>query len=102
MNEMGIDNKAEILYIKLKMKEGQAFINFLKDKFKNTQFINQRFKILYENEYVLFPIFNNQVLINKVTNLVIIWISCGKGIIIGCASSASCGTNNSWFGRWIV
>jgi len=70
MSEIGIDNKAEILYIKLKMKEGQAFINFLKNKFKKTQLINQRFKILYEDENILFPIVNNQVLINKVTTLV--------------------------------
>jgi len=70
MSEMGIDNTTEVLYIKLKMKEGQAFIDFLKHKFKNTQFINQRFKILYEDEYILFPIVNNQVLIDEITSLV--------------------------------
>jgi len=30
MREMGINNKAEILYIKLKLEDGQGFINFLK------------------------------------------------------------------------
>lgn len=67
---MGINNKTEILYTKLKREDGQVFINFLKNKFKNTQFINQKFKILHENEYVLFPIVSNHVLIDRITTLV--------------------------------
>ena len=67
---MGIGNKTEILYIMLKRKDGQAFINFLKNKFKNTQFIDQKFKVLHENEYILYPIVDNQVLIDKVTKFV--------------------------------
>ncbi|MFX1467528.1 MAG: class I SAM-dependent methyltransferase family protein [Promethearchaeota archaeon] len=70
MREMEFNSRTEILYIKLKREDGQAFIDFLKNKFKNYQFINQRFKILYEKEYILFPIVNNQVIINKVCKFV--------------------------------
>ncbi|MCK4379714.1 MAG: class I SAM-dependent methyltransferase family protein [Candidatus Lokiarchaeota archaeon] len=67
---MGINSKAEILYIKLKMEDGQAFINFIKNKFKNIQFINQKFEILHENEFLLFPITNNQVIVDKITSII--------------------------------
>ena len=69
MREMGINNKAEILYIKLKLEDGQGFINFLKKEFKNIQIINQKFKILHENEYILFPIVKNDALIDNVIEL---------------------------------
>ncbi|MFX1418469.1 MAG: class I SAM-dependent methyltransferase family protein [Promethearchaeota archaeon] len=61
------NNAPEILYIRMKKEYAQVFINYIKNNFKNTQFINQKFKILHENEYLLFPIFSNQVLINSIT-----------------------------------
>ncbi|MEE9377853.1 MAG: class I SAM-dependent methyltransferase family protein [Candidatus Lokiarchaeia archaeon] len=67
---MGINSKAEILYIKLKREDGQVFINFIKNIIKNGEFINLKFKILHENEYILFPITNNQVIIDKITTLI--------------------------------
>ncbi|MFX0000714.1 MAG: class I SAM-dependent methyltransferase family protein [Candidatus Hermodarchaeota archaeon] len=67
---MGNNNQAKILYIKFKEEDGQTFIKFLKNKFKNTQFINQKFKILHENDNLLFPIVIDQILIKKVTSLV--------------------------------
>lgn len=70
MREMGNNSQAEILYIKFKKADGQAFINFLKNRLKNTRFINHKFKILYENDNLLFPIINEQSLINRVTSLV--------------------------------
>jgi len=70
MRKMGNYNQTEILYIKFKAKDGQAFINFLKNKLKNTQLINQRFKILHENENILFPIVKDQTLIDRVTSSV--------------------------------
>ncbi len=70
MREMGINSKAEILYIKLKREDGQVFINFIKNIIKNGEFINLKFKILHENEYILFPITNNQVIIDKITTLI--------------------------------
>lgn len=66
---MGINNKKEILYIKLDKKDGQYFINFIKKNLKNTPLINQKFKVLHENEYVLFPIFENQGILDKVANI---------------------------------
>lgn len=70
MREMGKNNQANILYFKFKEKDGQAFINFLKIKFKNIQFVEQKFKILHEHGNILFPIINNQALINRVVLLV--------------------------------
>ena len=70
MREMGINSKAKILYIKLKREDGQAFINFIKNIIKNGEFINQKFKILHENENILFPITDNQVIIDKITTLI--------------------------------
>ncbi|MFX1452780.1 MAG: hypothetical protein ACFFCM_18225, partial [Promethearchaeota archaeon] len=67
---MGNNNQTEILYFKCKEEDGQDFINFLKVKFKNLQLINPKFKILHEHDNILFPIIDNQVLINKVTSLV--------------------------------
>ncbi len=70
MREMGKHSQAEILYIKLKKVDGQAFINFLRKKLKNTQFITPKFKILREEEYLLFPIVKDQALIDIVISLV--------------------------------
>ena len=67
MREMRNHSQVEILYIKFKSKDGQAFINFLKTKLKNTQFVNQKFKILHENDNILFPIVKDQVLIERIT-----------------------------------
>ncbi|MFX1570661.1 MAG: class I SAM-dependent methyltransferase family protein [Promethearchaeota archaeon] len=67
---MGNANRSEILYIKLKRKDGQAFINFLKEKFSNSQIVDQKFLILHKNDYILYPIVDNQVLIDKVIKLV--------------------------------
>ncbi len=63
-----MNNKAEIKFIKLKKKDTQQFIKSIKNKFKNVQFINQKYKILYENEYALFPLIEDQDLIDKLTN----------------------------------
>ena len=70
MRQMGNNNNPEIPYIKLKKKEAQGFINFIKNNFKNTQIINQKFKILNKIEYILFPIFQNQVIIDKITKAI--------------------------------
>ncbi|MFX1502889.1 MAG: hypothetical protein ACFFDH_18155, partial [Promethearchaeota archaeon] len=63
---MGIYNKKNIIYIKLKKKDGQHFINFIKRNFKSTLIINPRFNILYENDYIFYPIINNQEIFDKI------------------------------------
>ena len=69
MRQMGNNNKPKIPYFKLKKKDGQYFIDIIKNTLKSTSFINQKFKILHENEYILFPIFENQVLTDKITKV---------------------------------
>jgi len=61
------NNPAKILYLKLNKRSGQDVLKLIKDKFKNTPIINQKFKILYENDEILFPIINDHFLISKLT-----------------------------------
>ncbi|MFW9970099.1 MAG: class I SAM-dependent methyltransferase family protein [Candidatus Odinarchaeota archaeon] len=63
---MGIYNKKKITYIKLKKKNGQHFINFIKRNFKSTLIVNPKFNILYENDYIFYPIINNQEIFDKI------------------------------------
>ncbi|UCD01787.1 MAG: class I SAM-dependent methyltransferase family protein [Promethearchaeota archaeon] len=63
---MGNNKNPEIPYIKLKKKDGQYFINFIKSNLESIPFINHKFKTLHENDYILFPIFQNQVLIDVI------------------------------------
>ncbi len=70
MREMGIKRKAEILYIKLRREEGQAFINLIKRELINLQLVNPKFEILHENEFVSFPIINDKVIVEKAINVI--------------------------------
>ncbi|MFX1241695.1 MAG: class I SAM-dependent methyltransferase family protein [Promethearchaeota archaeon] len=67
---MKINKNQDITYIKLNKKDGQQFIDIIKNNFKNTQTINHRFKTLYENDYVLYPLISNQELIDRMKNVV--------------------------------
>ncbi|MFX0142677.1 MAG: class I SAM-dependent methyltransferase family protein [Candidatus Hodarchaeota archaeon] len=67
---MGSNNNLELLHIKLNKKDGQQFINFIKKNLKNTQIVNHKFKILYENDYILYPIINDQDLLRKTKNII--------------------------------
>ncbi|MFX0104034.1 MAG: class I SAM-dependent methyltransferase family protein [Candidatus Hodarchaeota archaeon] len=66
---MGINKNKEILYIKLEKKDGQNFIKFIQKNLKKTPIINHKFKILRENENVLFPIFEHQGVLDKLADL---------------------------------
>jgi len=63
---MEINNKKEITYIKLKKKDGQHFIDFIKKNLKATLIINHKFKILHENDYILYPIIKGQSILDKI------------------------------------
>jgi tRNA (guanine37-N1)-methyltransferase len=65
---MGNNNNPEIPYIKLKNKDGQYFINVVKNNLESTPFINHKFKTLHENDYILFPILENQDIVDKLIN----------------------------------
>jgi tRNA (guanine37-N1)-methyltransferase len=57
----------EIPHIKLKKKDAQFFIKFIKNRFQNRQIINQKYKILHKDEYLLFPIMENALIIKEFT-----------------------------------
>jgi tRNA (guanine37-N1)-methyltransferase len=57
----------EIPYIKLKEKDAQFFIKFIKNRFKNRQIIDRKYKILHEKEYLLFPVVKDMLIIEGFT-----------------------------------
>jgi len=57
---MRINEKPEIRFLMLRKRDAQHFIQSIKDKFKNVQIIDQKYEILYENEYILFPLIDDQ------------------------------------------
>ncbi len=65
MSQMESNNKQDITYIKLKKEDGQQFINSIKENLKNTQIVNPKFKILHENDYILYPIVEDQDILRK-------------------------------------
>jgi tRNA (guanine37-N1)-methyltransferase len=67
MSQMATKNKNKINYLKLKKKDGQELIKIIKTKFNNQEIINHKFKILHENEDILFPIYKNQEFIDYIT-----------------------------------
>ncbi|KKM18231.1 hypothetical protein LCGC14_1667750, partial [marine sediment metagenome] len=62
---MKINYNTKIKFLRLKKKDGQQFIKLIKNRFKNVQLINSYYKILNEKEYLLFPLVENQDLIDK-------------------------------------
>ncbi len=62
---MKINNNTKIKFLRLEKKDGQQFIKLIKNKFKNVQLLNKHYKILNEKEYLLFPLVENQDLIDK-------------------------------------
>lgn len=62
---MKINYNTKIKFLRLKKKDGQQFIKLIKNRFKNVQLINNYYKILNEKEYLLFPLVENQDLIDK-------------------------------------
>jgi tRNA (guanine37-N1)-methyltransferase len=66
---MQTNNNQDITYIKLKKKDGQKFIDFIKNYFKNTQIVNHKFKTLYENDFILYPIIEDSDIIDIANNL---------------------------------
>ena len=55
----------DIQYLKTKKETGQTFINLLNKKFKNQKIIDKKYKILRENDYLLFPLIENRAFSDK-------------------------------------
>ncbi|MFX0071502.1 MAG: hypothetical protein ACFFAO_10470 [Candidatus Hermodarchaeota archaeon] len=58
-------NGKESQYIKIKKKEAQLFLNLIRKEFKKKLLINHKLKILKEDDYILFPLIDNKLLIER-------------------------------------
>lgn len=56
----------EIKYLKVKKAEGQKTLNLIKIDFEGSSVINQKYKTLYDDEFIFFPLEGNKDLIEKV------------------------------------
>ena len=63
---MGTELPKEIEYLKVKKAEGQKALNLIKLNFKGYSVINQKYKILHDDEFIFFPLEENKELIKKV------------------------------------
>ena len=63
---MVADSIKEIKYLKVKKAEGQTALNLIKINYKKYSVINQKYKILYYDEFIFFPLEENKDLIEKV------------------------------------
>ena len=59
-----------IKFIKIEKTNGQEFIKFISRKFKNQAVLDKGFKTLKENEYILFPLVDNDEMINHLIELI--------------------------------
>jgi len=59
------DNEKE--YIRIEKKNGQYFLKLLEKSFKNTPIIDQKSRVLHEDDFIFFPLKENKDLIIKLT-----------------------------------
>jgi len=55
-------------FIKIKKRNGQEFIKLINKLFKKNMIIDQKSKIMYENEFILFPLIQDNDLIDNLIN----------------------------------
>ncbi len=60
----------KIQYLKIKKENGQEFIKLINREFKNDQIIDRKYKILTENDFILFPLIDNEYLINRMKSVI--------------------------------
>ena len=58
------------LFIKLKQSDAQEFLSIVNRVFKKKPIINQKFKILHERKYILFPLIKDEILIETLKNTI--------------------------------
>jgi len=56
-------------FLKIKKKDAQEIIKLLNTKLRNEIFLNQKIRILYEDEYILLPLIKSKEIIKKVSNI---------------------------------
>jgi len=60
----------KIQYLKIKKEKGQEFIKLINREFKNDQIIDRKYKIFIENDFILFPLIDNEDLINRMKSII--------------------------------
>lgn len=60
----------KIQYLKIKKENGQEFIKLINREFKNDQIIDRKYKIFIENDFILFPLIDNEDKINRMKNVI--------------------------------
>ena len=65
MSQKKGNNKVVITFMKLKKTDAQYIIQLLKEHFKNDSVIDHKYKISYEDKFVLFPLVENKEIIDK-------------------------------------
>jgi len=64
---MGESSKSTLIpFIKLAKKDGKLFLNEIKQLFKNKPILNSKFKVIYEKDFILFPIKNSTKVVNEI------------------------------------
>ncbi|MFW9822855.1 MAG: hypothetical protein ACFFE4_07970, partial [Candidatus Thorarchaeota archaeon] len=69
MNRRKQRDNPKIRFLKVKKTEGQRIIEFLKDHFKKVSILDHRYVISYQNRDILFPLVDNQEIIDKLKEL---------------------------------
>jgi len=67
---MKIKVSEKITYIQIKKKNGQAFLNQVNSLFKNKILIDQKKKVLHVEDYILFPLIEDNELIEKLLHFI--------------------------------
>lgn len=68
MSKRKSNHKGEINFLKVKKTDGHYIIQTLKDNFKNASVINHKYKISYEDNFILFPLVESKDIIDKLKN----------------------------------
>lgn len=63
-------NIREIPFLKIEKKDGQVFFKLLKKYFKNKDLINRRFKIEQEANYILIPLSEEELLLERLVKTI--------------------------------
>ena len=65
---MNSENSSIARFVKVKKKDGQKLIKLIKTNSKKRRILNPRIQILYEEEYALFPLIEDNELVDPVLN----------------------------------
>ena len=65
MSKKGSIIIVEINFLRVAKTNGQYIIQLLKEYFKHDTIINHKYKISYEDNYILFPLVKNKDIIDK-------------------------------------